>query len=171
MIKPLSLSGSRGVIRADDPDQARAAAERVRAIMAAAGEPADAPLLFESYLPGAEVAVEGLLHSGRLQVLAIFDKPDPLEGPYFEETLYVTPSRLPAAVQAEIERITAQSASALGLREGPIHAELRVDGGHVQRARDRGPLDRRTVLARAALRRRRQPRAADPAPRPRPRRG
>jgi biotin carboxylase len=131
VIKPLSLSGSRGVIRADDPAQARAAAERVRAIMAAAGEPADAPLLVESYLPGAEVAVEGLLHSGRLQPLAIFDKPDPLEGPYFEETLYVTPSRLPSSVQAEIERITALSATALGLREGPIHAELRVDGHNV----------------------------------------
>ena len=131
VVKPLSLSGSRGVIRADDVGQARAAAQRVRTIMAGAGEPADAPLLFESYLPGAEVAVEGLLHAGRLQVLAIFDKPDPLEGPYFEETLYITPSRLPAAAQAEIERITAQSATALDLREGPIHAELRVDGRHI----------------------------------------
>ena len=131
VIKPLSFSGSRGVIRADDPGQAEAAAERVRALMAAAGEPADAPLLVESYLPGAEVAVEGLLHSGHLQLLAVFDKPDPLEGPYFEETLYITPSRLPAAVQDEIERITAQSVSALGLRDGPIHAELRVDGESV----------------------------------------
>jgi len=131
VIKPLSLSGSRGVIRADNPRQAEAAAKRVRAIMAAAGEPADAPLLFESYLPGVEVAVEGLLHSGRLQLLAIFDKPDPLEGPYFEETLYVTPSRLADAAKAEIERITARAATALGLREGPIHAELRVDGQNV----------------------------------------
>jgi len=131
VIKPLSFSGSRGVIRADDSGQARVAAQRVRAIMAGAGEPADAPLLFESYLPGAEVAVEGLLRSGRLALLAVFDKPDPLEGPYFEETLYVTPSRLPADTQAEIERITAQSATALGLREGPIHAELRVDGPRI----------------------------------------
>jgi len=127
VVKPLSLSGSRGVIRADDPDGARAAVERVRGILATAGEPDDAPLLLESYLPGVEVAVEGLLRSGRLQLLAIFDKPDPLEGPYFEETLYVTPSRLPAPVLAEIERITAQAARALGLREGPVHAELRVD--------------------------------------------
>ena len=126
VVKPLSLSGSRGVIRAEDPDRARAAAERVRGILAATGEPADVPLLLESYLPGAEVAVEGLLCSGRLEVLAIFDKPDPLEGPYFEETLYVTPSRLPAAVLAEVERITAQAVRALGLREGPVHAELRV---------------------------------------------
>ena len=126
VVKPLSLSGSRGVIRAEDPDRARAAAERVRGILAATGEPADVPLLLESYLPGAEVAVEGLLCSGRLEVLAIFDKPDPIEGPYFEETLYVTPSRLPAAVLAEVERITAQAVRALGLREGPVHAELRV---------------------------------------------
>jgi hypothetical protein len=64
-------------------------------------------------------------------VLAVFDKPDPLEGPYFEETLYVTPSRLPTSVLAEVEALTGRAASALGLREGPIHAELRVDGEHV----------------------------------------
>jgi hypothetical protein len=116
------------VIRADDGEQARAAAERVRAILAAADESADAPLLLEGYLPGEEVAVEGLLRGGRLEVLAVFDKPDPLEGPYFEETLYVTPSRLPAAVLAEVEALAGRAASALGLREGPIHAELRVDG-------------------------------------------
>ena len=126
VVKPLSLSGSRGVIRAEDPDRARAAAERVRGIPAATGEPADVPLLLESYLPGAEVAVEGLLSCGRLEVLAIFDKPDPLAGPYFEETLYVTPSRLHSAVLGEVERITAQAVRALGLREGPVHAELRV---------------------------------------------
>jgi biotin carboxylase len=131
VVKPLSLSGSQGVIRADGLDQARSAAERVRRILAAAGQPADAPLLLESYLPGAEVAVEGLLRSGRLEVLAIFDKPDPLEGPYFEETLYVTPSRLPTAVLAEVRTVTASAAEALGLREGPIHAELRVSDRHV----------------------------------------
>jgi biotin carboxylase len=131
VLKPLALSGSRGVIRADDGEQARAAGERIRAILAAAGEPADAPLLLESYLPGEEVAVEGLLRGGRLEVLAVFDKPDPLEGPYFEETLYVTPSRLPGAVLAELEAVTARAADALGLREGPVHAELRVDGEQV----------------------------------------
>jgi len=131
VVKPLGLSGSRGVIRADDSDQARAAAERTRAILAAAGEPADAPLLLESYLPGEEVSIEGLLHGGRLEVLAVFDKPDPLEGPYFEETLYVTPSRLPAAVLDDVEAVTARAADALGLREGPVHAELRVDGDRV----------------------------------------
>jgi biotin carboxylase len=122
------LSGSCGVIRADDADQARSAVQRIRRILAATNEPAGARLLVESYLPGGEVAVEALLRSGRLEVLAVFDKPDPLEGPYFEETLYVTPSRLPAPVQAEIEAVTARAADALGLREGPIHAELRVDG-------------------------------------------
>ena len=61
----------------------------------------------------------------------MFDKPDPLEGPYFEETLYVTPSRLPMTVLAEVEAVTARAARALGLREGPIHAELRVDGERV----------------------------------------
>ena len=131
VVKPLGLSGSRGVIRADDSDQARAAAERTRAILAAAGEPADAPLLLESYLPGEEVSIEGLLQGGRLEVLAVFDKPDPLEGPYFEETLYVTPSRLPAAVLDDVEAVTARAADALGLREGPVHAELRVDGERV----------------------------------------
>jgi len=131
VVKPLSLSGSRGVIRADDLVQARAAISRVRGILAAAGEREDAPLLLESYLPGAEVAVEGLLNRGRLEMLASFDKPDPLEGPYFEETLYVTPSRLAGAVLAEVERVTAVAAVALGLREGPIHAELRVHEGGV----------------------------------------
>jgi len=131
VVKPLGLSGSRGVIRADDSDQARAAAERTRAILAAAGEPADAPLLLESYLPGEEVSIEGLLHGGRLEVLAVFDKPDPLDGPYFEETLYVTPSRLPAAVLDGVAAATARAADALGLREGPVHAELRVDGERV----------------------------------------
>ena len=89
-------------------------AERVRGILAAAQEPPGAPLLLESYLPGAEVAIEGLLRGGRLEVLAVFDKPDPLEGPYFEETLYVTPSRLPTAVLAEVEAVTARAARRWG---------------------------------------------------------
>jgi biotin carboxylase len=131
VVKPLSLSGSRGVIRADDLVQARTAVSRVREILGAAGQPTDAPLLLESYLPGAEVAVEGLLRAGDLEILAVFDKPDPLEGPFFEETLYVTPSRLPAPALAEVERVTGRAAQALGLREGPIHAELRVHHGSV----------------------------------------
>lgn len=126
VIKPLTLSGSRGVIRADTPADARAAARRVRSILAAAGEDADADLLVETFVPGPELAVEALLDGGRLEVLAVFDKPDPLDGPYFEETIYVTPSRLPAGPLREVEEATAAAAAALGLSEGPVHAELRV---------------------------------------------
>ncbi|MDQ6852844.1 MAG: ATP-grasp domain-containing protein [Actinomycetota bacterium] len=124
VIKPVSLAASRGVIRADDPVAATAAAARVRAMV-------DGPLLVEEYVPGVEVAVEGLLCAGRLEVLAVFDKPDPLEGPYFEETIYVTPSRLAPELLATIERVTADAAAALGLVEGPVHAELRGDGDRV----------------------------------------
>ncbi len=131
VVKPISLSASRGVIRADDEDAARAAAARIHTILVAADEDPMEPLLVEQYQPGVEVAVEGLLRAGTLEVLAIFDKPDPLEGPYFEETLYVTPSRLPAATKAEIATLTSRAATALGLREGPVHAELRVDGDEV----------------------------------------
>jgi biotin carboxylase len=127
VVKPVSLSASRGVIRADDPASAEAAAARVRAILDADGHPADEPILVEAYVPGEEVAVEGLLRRGRLEVLAIFDKPDPLTGPYFEETLYVTPSRLPEKVQVQIARAVAAAAEAIGLTEGPVHAELRID--------------------------------------------
>src|SRR3989442_1358148 len=83
--------------------------------------------LVEEYIPGVEFAVEGILIDGELKVLAIFDKPDPLEGPFFEETIYVTPSRLPADVQDAIRQTTARACTALGLREGPVHAELRVN--------------------------------------------
>ncbi|MEK6588865.1 MAG: ATP-grasp domain-containing protein, partial [Chloroflexota bacterium] len=86
-------------------------------------------ILVESFLPGVEVAVEGLLMGGELSVLAIFDKPDPLEGPFFEETIYVTPSRHPVAVQEEIIDTTQKAVTALGLTEGPVHAELRVNEG------------------------------------------
>jgi hypothetical protein len=84
-------------------------------------------LLVERYIPGTEVALEGLLEAGQLRVLALFDKPDPLEGPYFEESIYVTPSRLHASVQEQISRCAAQSVRALGLSEGPVHAEFRLN--------------------------------------------
>jgi biotin carboxylase len=127
VVKPISLAASRGVIRADDPEGAKAAAERIRAILDDAGRPPDEPLLVETYVPGEEVAVEALLRRGALDVLAVFDKPDPLVGPYFEETLYVTPSRLPAAMQARVSETVAAASAAIGLREGPVHAELRID--------------------------------------------
>jgi biotin carboxylase len=127
VVKPVSLSASRGVIRADDPAGVRAAAGRVRAILDGDGHPPDEPIVVEQYVPGAEVAVEALLRRGELEVLAVFDKPDPLTGPYFEETIYVTPSRLPEPVQAGIARAVSAAAAAIGLTEGPVHGELRVD--------------------------------------------
>jgi biotin carboxylase len=129
VLKPVALSASRGVIRADNAEGARRAHARIRAILADAGEDADGPILAERYVPGTEVAVEALMRAGELEVLAVFDKPDPLEGPYFEETIYVTPSRLALAAVGLIEATTAAAARALGLREGPVHAELRLDGG------------------------------------------
>src|ERR671913_1141875 len=128
VVKPVRLSGSRGVIRADDRDTFIRAWERARRIVLREGESLDrGELLVERYLPGVEVALEGLLTGGALRTLALFDKPDPLEGPFFEETIYVTPSRLPEATQAAISVRTAEAAAALGLREGPIHAELRIN--------------------------------------------
>jgi biotin carboxylase len=118
------------VIRADDPGQFVAAWQRLGRILAAAWE-GDRGLarqvLVERFLPGFEVALEGMLAGGRLTVLALFDKPDPLDGPFFEETIYVTPSRLPEATQAAIAGVAARAAAALGLTEGPVHAELRVN--------------------------------------------
>ena len=133
VLKPLALSASRGVIRADDPDGFVAAFHRIAAILArddagASGEAAGA-LLVEEFVPGREVALEGLLMAGGLQTLALFDKPDPLDGPFFEETLYVTPSRLPREAQERVEHVTLRACAALGLTEGPIHAELRVNAG------------------------------------------
>jgi biotin carboxylase len=122
VLKPLTRSGSQGVIRADTPEEARAAAERIRAIV---GDP-EAEILVEAFVPGDEVAVEALLTDGALELLAVFDKPDPLDGPYFEETIYVTPSRKSPQLLDAIERATGDAARALGLTEGPIHAEMRV---------------------------------------------
>ena len=128
VVKPLLLSGSRGVIRADTPEELVVAFGRTRAIVEASGMPADSnAILIEQFVPGFEVALEGLLTDGSLQTLALFDKPDPLDGPFFEETIYVTPSRLSPEVQAAISARTAEAARAIGLRHGPVHAELRVD--------------------------------------------
>jgi biotin carboxylase len=131
VLKPTVLSGSRGVIRANDPAQFVNAFRRIEAILrtpdvAAMGDEAR-QILVEEFVPGIEVAVEGFLIKGDLQVLALFDKPDPLDGPFFEETIYVTPSRLPAPVHEAIADCTSRAAQALGLREGPVHAELRVN--------------------------------------------
>ncbi len=133
VLKPLNLAASRGVMRADDAEQFVVSFERLVAILRTpdvvqrSGRLAR-HLLVEAFIPGAEVVLEGLLVGGELTVLAVFDKPDPLDGPFFEETLYVTPSRLPADVQADLAAQTAKAVAAIGLREGPVHAEWRVNG-------------------------------------------
>ena len=130
--KPLSLSASQGVVRANSREEFIAASTRIRRLLEspeirATREPNLDQFLVEGYIPGREVAVEGLLTDGELRILAIFDKPDPLEGPYFEETIYVTPSRLADAQQREIERCAVDAVRALGLSQGPVHAEFRVN--------------------------------------------
>ncbi|MFP6753949.1 MAG: ATP-grasp domain-containing protein, partial [Pirellulaceae bacterium] len=126
VVKPLSLAASQGVMRADDPDQFAARVDRLEAILACQdGEPVR-EFLVEQYVDGPEVALEGILTDGTLQVLALFDKPDALDGPFFEETIYLTPSQLADDVQQGIARLVQQAASALGLTDGPVHAELRL---------------------------------------------
>jgi biotin carboxylase len=136
VIKPLVLSGSRGVMRADDPVSFVRAFDRLCALLRshdvrALRDPATDTILIEDYVPGDEYAVEGLLHGGQLRILAIFDKPDPLDGPFFEETIYVTPSRTARERQAAIAAAVAAAASAVGLTDGPIHAECRVSSDTV----------------------------------------
>jgi biotin carboxylase len=136
VVKPTGLSGSRGVIRADSPAECARAVRRVQALLARrdirALRPVDRQaILVEGFIPGREYAVEGLLTDGRLQVLAIFDKPDPLDGPFFEETIYVTPPAQDQAGERAIAEAVQQAVTALGLRHGPIHAECRVNGGGV----------------------------------------
>jgi hypothetical protein len=137
VLKPVGLSGSRGVIRANDPGEFAAAYQRIRALLArpqvrAARAGLEDEILVESFIPGREFAIEGVMTDGRLTVFAIFDKPDPLDGPFFEETIYVTPSRLPHAEQRAIESTVQQAAVTLGLGHGPVHAECRVtDDGDV----------------------------------------
>src|SRR5262245_16388897 len=132
VLKPLAMSGSRGVIRADDAREFEPAFERVRALLEqpdvrAERDTANDTLLVESFIPGREYALEGVLTNGRLQLFAVFDKPDPLDGPFFEETIYVAPSREADDVQSRIVAAVAGGASAIGLRHGPLHAECRVN--------------------------------------------
>ncbi|MGZ3425548.1 MAG: ATP-grasp domain-containing protein [Polyangia bacterium] len=131
VLKPLLCSASRGVIRADDPASFGAAWRRVHALLQtpalrAVEDPDGHRILVESFVPGAEVALEGILRDGLLTPLALFDKPDPLDGPFFEETIYVTPSRHAPTLQRAVERETARACAAIGLRHGPVHAELRL---------------------------------------------
>ena len=133
VVKPTVLSGSRGVIRADDAPSFLAAFDRVRRLLASPEvrelrDPEADVIQIEQYIPGSEYALEGILENGMLRTLAIFDKPDPLEGPFFEETIYVTPSRATLESQGQIEEGVAAAIKALGLHHGPIHAECRVNG-------------------------------------------
>lgn len=135
VLKPLNMSASRGVIRANSPDEFIEAFQQIAGIVRGVGDSPASPtspaptalnhLLVEDYVQGWEVAVEGILTDGRLHVFTIFDKPDPMEGPYFAETIYVTPSRLAGEVQKRIVAMTHRATNALGLRHGPVHAELR----------------------------------------------
>jgi len=136
VLKPLGLSASRGVIRANNPEEFTAAFRRIEAMLRDPdilryGEEHHRFIQVEGFIEGREFALEGILTSGRLRVLALFDKPDPLDGPYFEETIYVTPSRESAGTQQEIIRTTESAVRALGLSRGPIHAEMRVNSSGV----------------------------------------
>jgi len=128
VVKPLDLSASQGVVKVDHAEAFADVFRRVGQIVAGCSKNGATPwLLIEDFIAGEEVAVEALLRRGQLEVLAIFDKPDPLDGPFFEETIYVTPSRFAADTQARIIDATSRAALALGLTEGPIHAELRLN--------------------------------------------
>ncbi|GAC1618830.1 MAG: ATP-grasp domain-containing protein [Candidatus Acidiferrum sp.] len=132
VLKPLSLSASQGVVRANNRGEFAVATARIKKLLAspeilATREPNLGKMIVEGYIPGKEVAVEGVLTGGCLRILAIFDKPDPLEGPYFEETIYLTPSRLSSAQQRAVEKSTESAAIALGLSRGPLHAEFRIN--------------------------------------------
>jgi biotin carboxylase len=135
VLKPLGLSGSRGVIRADDPASFAAALARIRRLLARADVRAERHalemVLVEGFIPGREYAVEGVLTAGALHVFTIFDKPDPMDGPFFEETIYVTPAPLDAAAAAAMARDVERGARALGLHHGPVHAELRAAAGRI----------------------------------------
>ena len=136
VLKPIGLSTSRGVIRANTQKEFVAAFARIRKLLkipslARLKDPALDYIQVESFLPGCEFALEGLVTNGRLQVLALFDKPDPLDGPYFQETIYVSPSRWPISVQDAIRAAAQAAVTALGLHQGPVHAEMRFDGERV----------------------------------------
>lgn len=132
VLKPTSLAASRGVIRANDPEEFRRAHARLAAILSSVmrGGMGSEGLqyLVEGFVSGPEFALEGVMIDGRLHVLALFDKPDPLEGPFFEETIYVTPSRVAPDVQLDLTRCAERAAQALGLERGPVHVELRHNG-------------------------------------------
>ena len=136
VVKPVGLSGSRGVMRADSRAELDAAIERIQSLLArkdvrAARTGLEDSVIIEGFIEGREFAIEGVLTRGSLRAFAMFDKPDPLDGPYFEETIYVTPSRLDVPAQAAVLEHVQRAASALGLTDGPLHAECRIGPGGV----------------------------------------
>jgi biotin carboxylase len=131
VVKPLDQAASRGVIRVEDETQLLAAGQRVRSMLLADPEcvtPAGIRLLVEEFVAGPEVAVEALLVAGEMRLLAIYDKPEPLDGPFFEETIYTVPSALAPARQGKVAAALERVSRTLGLSEGAIHAELRLGG-------------------------------------------
>lgn len=132
VLKPLALSASRGVIRANNAREFIGAFKQIQTLLHSPDvqvkrEETSNYVQVEEYIEGEEIAVEGVVDRGRLKVLAMFDKPDPLVGPYFEESIYVTPSRLSLETQAEITEMLRRAVEALGLSHGPLHAELRIN--------------------------------------------
>ncbi len=128
VIKPLNMSASRGVIRADNEAAFMAACQRIKPIIQENQHDFTRHhVLVEEYIDGVEIAFEGYLHNAQLHPITIFDKPEPLIGPFFEETIYVTPSRLEADLQAKILQRVQQACDAYGLTTGAVHAECRID--------------------------------------------
>jgi hypothetical protein len=125
--KPVTLSASRGVIRANNEHELLIALSRISKIIESAGPEHPRVALIEEYIPGMEYVVEGLLNSGNWQTMAIFGKPDPLEGPFFEETIYIAPPSLKFDVEEKILNTVRATCEAYGLEHGPIHAECRIN--------------------------------------------
>lgn len=130
VVKAVSLSGSRGILRVDTPAEAADAVRRIRRVLAEAGRPDSEPLLIEEYVPGLEISIDALLTDGVATVVAVFDKPEMPDGPTFEETMLICPARLADETLATSVQVAERAAGTIGLRHGPIHAELRIDARH-----------------------------------------
>lgn len=131
VLKPINMSASRGVIRANNETEFLAACEQLRPILATASDDFEQNnILIEDYIDGIEIAYEGFLHDGKLHTVTIFDKPDPLVGPYFAETIYATPSALDSSIQQDIKDVIHEACLCYGLSTGAIHAECRIDKGN-----------------------------------------
>jgi hypothetical protein len=83
--------------------------------------------MVERYLPGREVAVDGLVVHGEVRPLAVFEKPDPGDGPFFAETVLLQPARLSSDEYRDVLALTARVVAAVGLTDGPVHVEHRID--------------------------------------------